>query len=75
MQPIFMRPRCRIPHGHLDLVVVRGAEMTVRCGRIGAQGQSKTKAFKDATAAQAQAAKLVAEKTKEGYVEKVALSP
>ncbi|HWG45333.1 MAG TPA: WGR domain-containing protein, partial [Gemmataceae bacterium] len=50
-------------------VSVNGNEMTTRWGRIGSDGQSKTKAFKDATAAQAQADKLIAEKTADGYIE------
>ena len=51
-------------------VAVNGVEVTVRYGRIGSAGQAKVKSFADAAAAQAHAAKLVAEKTKEGYVEK-----
>ena len=39
-------------------------------GKLGTSGQSKTKAFADAAAAAADAAKLVGEKTKKGYVEK-----
>jgi DNA ligase-1 len=50
-------------------VGVDGAEMTVRYGRIGSAGQSKTKAFGSETAAAQQAEKLVAEKTREGYLE------
>jgi DNA ligase 1 len=50
-------------------VAVEGNEMTVRYGRIGSNGQSKTKEFSDANAAQRQAEKLVAEKTGDGYVE------
>ena len=52
-------------------VSVQGNEMTVRYGRIGSQGQTRTKPFADQAAARAQAAKLIAEKTAEGYVEKV----
>jgi predicted DNA-binding WGR domain protein len=44
--------------------------MTTRWGRIGAAGQSKTKTFADAAAASKQVAKLIAEKTGEGYVER-----
>ena len=44
--------------------------MTTRWGRIGSAGQSKTKTFADADAAAKQVAKLIAEKTGEGYVEK-----
>ncbi len=51
-------------------VSVEGKEMTTRWGRLGSSGQSKTKSFKDAAAAQAQAEKLVAEKSEDGYVEK-----
>jgi len=50
-------------------VSVSGATMTTRWGRIGSGGQSKDKDFKDAAAAQAQADKLILEKTTEGYVE------
>src|SRR5262249_45462332 len=51
-------------------VAVSGNEMTVRYGRIGTQGQSKTKTFADGPAASAAAAKLIEEKTGDGYVEK-----
>jgi DNA ligase-1 len=47
-----------------------GADMTTRWGRIGTTGQSKTKTFSDAAAAAKQVAKLIAEKTGEGYVER-----
>jgi DNA ligase-1 len=50
-------------------IAVNGNEMTTRWGRIGRAGQSKTKAFKDDAAARAQAEKLIAEKTAEGYFE------
>lgn len=53
-------------------VGVRGAELTVRYGRIGSAGQSKTKSFADPAAAGRQAEKLAAEKTSEGYVEMAA---
>jgi predicted DNA-binding WGR domain protein len=46
--------------------------MTTRWGRIGTAGQSKTKTFADAADAARQVAKLVEEKTGEGYVEKTA---
>jgi predicted DNA-binding WGR domain protein len=42
---------------------------TVRFGRIGTAGQSQTKTFADASKAQIEAAKLIAEKVKKGYVE------
>jgi predicted DNA-binding WGR domain protein len=44
--------------------------MTTRWGRIGSTGQSKTKTFADEAAATQAAAKLIAEKCDEGYVEK-----
>jgi DNA ligase-1 len=47
-----------------------GADMTTRWGRIGTAGQSKTKTFADAPAAETQVEKLIAEKTGEGYVER-----
>lgn len=51
-------------------VSVNGNDMTTRWGRLGSAGQSKTKTFKNAATAQAQADKLIAEKTADGYVEK-----
>src|SRR5262249_1420032 len=51
-------------------VSVEFKEMTTRWGRIGGAGQSKTKTFNDEAAARAQAEKLIAEKTADGYVEK-----
>jgi DNA ligase-1 len=53
-------------------VWVSGHEMTTRWGRIGSPGQSKTKAFADADKASVAAAKLIEEKTADGYVEKEA---
>jgi predicted DNA-binding WGR domain protein len=50
-------------------VEVQGKDMTTRWGRIGSAGQSKTKSFSDAAAAQAAADKLIAEKTADGYAE------
>ena len=46
-----------------------GSEVTVRFGRIGASGQTKTKSFPSAESASAYTDKLVAEKTGKGYVE------
>jgi DNA ligase-1 len=51
-------------------IEAHGTELTTRWGRIGSAGQSKTKAFADEAAAAAAAAKLIAEKTAEGYVER-----
>ena len=47
-----------------------GCEVTTHWGRIGAGGQSKTKTLPDEAAATKEYEKLVAEKTKNGYVEK-----
>lgn len=47
-----------------------GNTMTTRWGRIGANGQSKTKTFTDEEAATDSIVKLIAEKTHEGYVER-----
>ncbi|MCI0358948.1 MAG: DNA ligase [Planctomycetaceae bacterium] len=48
---------------------VKGKEVTVRFGRIGANGQTQTKTFDDNDAAQKHADKLIEEKTDKGYVE------
>ena len=50
-------------------VGVNGTDVTVRYGRIGTDGQTQTKSFGDAAAAQKHADKLIAEKTKKGYSE------
>ena len=50
-------------------VTVTDSDVTVRYGRIGTDGQSKTKSFSDETAAVRHAEKLVAAKTGKGYVE------
>jgi DNA ligase 1 len=47
----------------------RGNEMTTRWGKIGTAGQSKTKPFSDEATATKAVAKLVEEKTADGYVE------
>lgn len=46
------------------------AEMTTRYGKIGTRGQSTTKTFDTPQKAEAETAKIVAKKVKEGYVEK-----
>jgi DNA ligase-1 len=48
-----------------------GCDMTTRWGRISTAGQSKTKTFASEAEAARQAARLIAEKTKEGYAEKL----
>jgi DNA ligase 1 len=50
----------------------RGNDVMVRFGRIGTAGQTQTKSFPDAEAAERHVAKLVAQKTKKGYRETVA---
>lgn len=49
-------------------VTVDGASVTVRYGKIGTAGQSKTKEHSSSAAAEAEAAKLIREKTGKGYV-------
>jgi DNA ligase len=51
-------------------VSVSGRDVTTRWGRIASDGQSKTKTFADPAKAQAEADKLIEEKTEKGYVEK-----
>lgn len=46
-----------------------GCQVTVRFGRIGAEGQTQTKTFADAAAAARHVQKLIDEKTSKGYVE------
>jgi predicted DNA-binding WGR domain protein len=48
---------------------VEGKSHTVRFGKTGTDGQTRTKSFADAAAAQKDADKLIAEKTKKGYEE------
>ena len=50
-------------------IVVAGTSVDVRYGRIGTDGQTSHKEFKDAAAAAQYAVKIVAEKTEKGYVE------
>ena len=47
-----------------------GCDVTTRWGRIGSNGQSKTKTFPQKAVASEQVNKLIEEKTSEGYVEK-----
>jgi DNA ligase-1 len=51
-------------------VWVSDQELTTRWGKMGSDGQTKTKPFADAAKAAAEMAKLIAEKTGKGYVEK-----
>jgi predicted DNA-binding WGR domain protein len=50
-------------------IAVQGAEVTVRFGRIGTQGQTQEKSFPSADDANKHADKLIAEKTRKGYSE------
>jgi DNA ligase-1 len=50
-------------------ITTSATSVTVRYGKIGASGQTNSKTFADAAAAQAHADKLIAEKTEKGYVE------
>src|SRR5262245_22524847 len=50
-------------------IELSGKSHTVTYGKIGTAGQTKTKDFADAAAAQKDHDKLVAEKTKKGYTE------
>lgn len=51
-------------------ISVSGCEVTVRFGRIGADGTTKVKAHGDAKTARQEADKLITEKTEKGYVER-----
>jgi predicted DNA-binding WGR domain protein len=46
-----------------------GVEVTVRWGRVGTSGQTKSKTFADESQAQAHELKLITEKTRKGYAE------
>jgi predicted DNA-binding WGR domain protein len=50
-------------------------ELTVRFGKVGTQGQTKTKSFESLDAMLEQAEKLIAEKLRKGYVEVTATAP
>lgn len=50
-------------------ISVNGLEVTVRYGRVGANGTTKTKEFADQAKADAHAEKLIDEKIAKGYVE------
>jgi uncharacterized protein YwqG/predicted DNA-binding WGR domain protein len=56
-------------------VSVDGKQLVVCFGRIGSAGQTKLKSFPDAVAAKLAMAKLIGEKTREGYVEADAAAP
>jgi predicted DNA-binding WGR domain protein len=50
-------------------ITVDGAGHKVRFGRLGAQGQTRSKSFADEATAQRDAAKLIREKVAKGYIE------
>jgi predicted DNA-binding WGR domain protein len=50
-------------------IIIDGSRHTVRFGRIGSDGQSRTKSFADYTAARSDAERLIREKLAKGYVE------
>ncbi len=51
-------------------ITIEGSRHTVRFGRIGTQGQTKTKSFRTPADAQRDARRLVSEKLRKGYVER-----
>ena len=51
-------------------VTVAGSEVATRWGRIGSNGQTKTKSYESATAAAAAANKAAALKIRKGYLER-----
>jgi predicted DNA-binding WGR domain protein len=50
-------------------ITVNGSEHTVRFGKIGKSGQTQTKRFVSSGAAQQDAARLIVEKQRKGYIE------
>ncbi|EFI4197635.1 WGR and DUF4132 domain-containing protein [Escherichia coli] len=51
----------------------QGNELHITWGKVGTNGQSQVKSFADAAAAEKAELKLIAEKTKKGYVEEVSV--
>jgi predicted DNA-binding WGR domain protein len=51
-------------------IELHGSDVTVRYGRIGTNGQEKTKSFPSQSAAQKYYDEIVAEKVEKGYQEK-----
>jgi len=51
-------------------ITVQGESHTVRFGRIGSDGQTKTKTFADESATERDARRLVSEKLAKGYIER-----
>jgi predicted DNA-binding WGR domain protein len=52
-------------------ITLQGTDVVTRYGRIGAAGRTTTKSFDGAAGAKAFAEKIIGEKTKEGYTEKL----
>ncbi len=52
------------------IICVSGNDVTVKFGRIGSNGQEKTKSFASESAARSYAESIIAEKTSKGYEEK-----
>ncbi len=52
-------------------ISVRGAEQTVRFGRIGSRGQSRTKSFADGPTAEQDALRQIRKKLSKGYTERL----
>ncbi len=50
-------------------ISVGGSDVTVRYGRLGTDGQQQTKSFPTSDGAGRHADKIIAEKTRKGYVE------
>ena len=52
-------------------ITTKGNDVTTRYGKIGTDGRNTTKSFDDAATAKAFAEKIIGEKTKSGYAEKL----
>lgn len=51
-------------------VTQEGASVTERSGKLGTDGQTQVREFTSAAEAEGEVAKLIKEKTKEGYIDK-----
>ncbi|MGL6076647.1 MAG: DUF4132 domain-containing protein [Fimbriiglobus sp.] len=56
---------------HFWAITVESSSHTIRSGDVGTTGESKTKSFKTATAANKDAEKLIAKITSQGYTEQI----
>ncbi len=52
-------------------ITLKGGDVTTRYGKIGSGGRSTTKSFDDNAGAKQFAEKIIGEKSREGYVEKL----